>query len=242
MNDINSPSHRNWDHPDVNNYEETITLKIPGYKLLYDMLDHLLTAQWGERLSANILVVGAGGGQEIVTLGGKHKSWDFTGVDPSKRMLDIASQRIEFAGLEAQVSLIHSELQELASDKLFDAATCLLVHHFIKGLEQKKQLLRDIANRLQDGAPFFIAALNGDVTTESWSMQMKAWKSHMLANGIPTQEWEWFESSIGVASHPIPALELEALLRDAGFSNVTRYFGSYLIDGWFATKNGGVGN
>ncbi|AJS60447.1 class I SAM-dependent methyltransferase [Paenibacillus sp. IHBB 10380] len=240
MSDLNSFIHRNWDHPDVNKYEETIALKIPGYHLLYDMLDHLLTAQWGEQLSAHMLVVGAGGGQEIVTLGGKHKSWKFTGVDPSERMLDIASRRIEFAGLKDQVSLIHGELHELALDKLYDAGTCLLVHHFIEGLEQKKQLLQDIANRLHDGAPLFIAAINGDVTKESWSLQMNAWRSHMLDNGIPTEEWERFESSIGVASHPIPAVELEALLRDAGFSNVTRYFGSYLIDGWFAIKNGSV--
>lgn len=236
-------NNRGWNHPDVDKYIETITLKIPEYHLLYNMLDELLTAQWGERQLANMLIVGAGAGQEIVTLGEKHKEWHFTGVDPSKRMLDIAKRRTELAGVDALVSLFQCELHEVAADKRYVAATCLLVLHFVEGYEQKKQLLGDIANRLQEGAPFFVAAINGDLTTESWSIQMRAWKSHMLTNGISEEEWEeWeqFERSFGETSYPIPAEVMEALIRDAGFSVVTRYFGSYLIDGCFAIKNGSV--
>lgn len=32
--------------------------------------------------------------------------------------------------------------------------------------------------------------------------------------------------------------ELQALLASSGFSGVTRFFSSYLIDGWFAVKHG----
>lgn len=60
----------------------------------------------------------------------------------------------------------------------------------------------------------------------------------MLAGGISPEEWEQFAGSIGVTSHPIPAGAQEEMLREAGFGGVTRFFGSYLIDGWVAFRNG----
>lgn len=58
----------------------------------------------------------------------------------------------------------------------------------------------------------------------------------MLENGISLSEWNNFESSMGKESDPIPESELEALLTEAGFEHVTRFFGAYLIDGLFAVK------
>lgn len=56
-----------WNHPDVYQYEKKIPLKIPCYEMLYDMMDRLLTVRLSED-AANVMVVGAGGGQELVTL------------------------------------------------------------------------------------------------------------------------------------------------------------------------------
>ncbi|MNI77390.1 hypothetical protein D3C73_1336810 [compost metagenome] len=58
----------------------------------------------------------------------------------------------------------------------------------------------------------------------------------MLGNGIAEGEWEMFAGTFGVTSHPFPATEIEDLLRQAGFGKITRFFGSYLIDGWMAVK------
>ncbi|GGF68682.1 methyltransferase [Paenibacillus albidus] len=240
MNESRKDIPRSWEHPDVQQYERTIALKIPGYPLLYNMLDRLLSVHLEAHHTANILIVGAGGGQELVTLGA-HESWSFTGIDPSKAMLEIARNRMAAAGLGARVTLHQCDLHNLAYGNPYDAATCMLVLHFLKGKEQKLQLLREIASRMQAGAPFFAAAIQGDIRTEAWSLQMKAWKTHMLDNGITLEGWDQFDSSIGVTSHPIPADEIEALLLEAGFTGVNRYFTSYLIEGWFAIKKAGAG-
>ncbi|MNN89095.1 hypothetical protein D3C81_2068630 [compost metagenome] len=58
----------------------------------------------------------------------------------------------------------------------------------------------------------------------------------MLRSGIELSQWEQFAGSFGVTSHPLPADEIEGLLEQAGFGLVSRYFGSYLIDGWMAVK------
>jgi tRNA (cmo5U34)-methyltransferase len=239
MTDINTPM--DWNHPAASSYEQTISLKIPGYLLLYDMMDRLLTAQLAEAPAApSFLIIGAGGGQELVTLGARHESWTFTGVDPAEPMIVAAKRRMEQAGLQERVTLIHGEIDRLPANERFDAATCLLVLHFIKGTEQKKRLLHRIAEHLNDGAPLFVAAINGRVGTASFTIQMQAWKSHMLANGISLEDWNRFERSMGVESDPIPVCELEDMLKELGFEQITRFYGAYLIDGLFAIKRGNV--
>ncbi|MFF2907882.1 class I SAM-dependent methyltransferase [Paenibacillus sp. NPDC057934] len=228
---------RNWEHPDIYTYEETIALKIPGYHTMYDMLERLLAARCGNQSSANVLIIGAGGGQEIITLGARHKNWNFTGIDPSECMLEVASQRIKEASLEQQATLLHTGLEGFPPHKPYDAATCMLVLHFVKEREQKKQLLAQIADHLKPGAPFFLASINGAVGSEAWSHMMKAWQCHMLDQGISNTDWQKFAESIGVTSHLIPSQEVELLLQEAGFSTISRYFGSYLVDAWFAFKN-----
>ncbi|WP_138754772.1 class I SAM-dependent methyltransferase [Paenibacillus sinopodophylli] len=235
-----SDTSMDWNHAHAGNYEHTIALKIPGYHLLYDMMDRLLTAQLSQNgeEAAHILVVGAGGGQELSTLGTHHKHWSFTGVDPSAPMVLAARERAEQAGLLDRVALVHGEIDRLVPASRYSAATCLLVLHFVKGREQKLKLLQSIAERLDTGSPLFIAAINGKLGTEAFSIQLLAWKSHMLDNGISLPDWEKFVSSLGAESDPIPAADLEAMLEEAGFEQVTRFFGTYLIDGMFAVKRG----
>ncbi|MCR8996297.1 class I SAM-dependent methyltransferase [Brevibacillus halotolerans] len=233
----NTNTAMSWDHPDVKRYEKTISLKIPGYFHLYEMTDHLIAAQLqGENSSCDVLVVGAGGGQEIVTLGGRHEAWTFTGIDPSAHMLEIAKSRAETIGLGERVSLIQGRLEQLSLEDQYDAATCLLVLHFVKGLQQKQELLQRIGERLKPGAPFCFASFHADTNTDTFHIQMQAWKSHMLENGIPQEDWERFEASIGLQSDPIPSSVVQELLEQSGFTHATRYFGSYFIDGWFAIK------
>ncbi|MCP1359311.1 class I SAM-dependent methyltransferase [Aneurinibacillus migulanus] len=235
MNDTHIPM--SWDHPDVYRYEETISLKIPGYHHLYDITDRLMTAQLNPSTSsAEVLIVGAGGGQELVTFGSRHEDWLFTGVDPSARMLEIARLRVERAALGPRVSFRQGTIEQLSPDHLFDAATCLLVLHFVKGLPQKQELLHRIAERLKPGAPIFLASINGEPNTAAFTVQMEAWKSHMLDNGIPIQDWERFAASLGRESDPVRDSVVRGLLEEAGFTQITRYFGSYLINAWFAVK------
>ncbi|KAA6449390.1 class I SAM-dependent methyltransferase [Bacillus swezeyi] len=223
-----------WNHPDVYQYEKKIALKIPCYHMLYEMMDRLLTVRLDQG-AARVMVVGAGGGQELLTLGRRHPDWLFTGIDTSANMLHLARQRLKIAGIQLNADFIEGEVKQLERKHQYDAATCMLVLHFV---QDKRKFLQHIADRLAEGAPFFIAAIQGDLDSESFWWQMRAWKEHMLANGIAEQEWERFADSIGRHSHPIPAEEVEAMLIESGFTNVTRFFSAYLIDGWFAVKGG----
>lgn len=227
-----------WEHPAVYHYEQTIPLKIPGYASLYEITSRLLNAQSNEgvKSTADILVVGAGGGQECVTLGAEHEDRTFTGIDPSERMLEIAARRVEAAGLKQRVTLIQGTIENLPPGRLYDAATCMLVLHFIQGLSAKLQLLRGIAERLKPGAPLFLSSINGEPGTNALDLQMRTWVRHMHDNGVSRVETARFAESIGTTYDPIPAIQVRELLREAGFEQVSSYFGVYLIDAWVSTR------
>ncbi|MGG1658341.1 class I SAM-dependent methyltransferase [Brevibacillus sp. NRS-1366] len=227
-----------WNDPIVIRYEKTIPLKIPGYTHLYEMTDRLIATQLTVDAPKRILVIGAGGGQEIVTLGSRHANWGFTGVDPSAQMLELAKRRTAAADLTERSFFVEGTIEDLPEEQEhnYDAATCLLVLHFLKGLQLKKDLLQEIAKRLKPGAPFCLAAISGDPHTAAFSVQMSAWKRHMQDNGIGIPEWERFAASIGNESDPVSATVVQALLEEAGFREPTRYFGSYLVDAWFAIR------
>ncbi|WP_083677843.1 hypothetical protein [Paenibacillus sp. FSL R7-0337] len=51
-----------WEQADGDQYIQSISRKIPGYQLQYDLMDTLLTARLDKREKPRLLVVGAGGG------------------------------------------------------------------------------------------------------------------------------------------------------------------------------------
>ncbi|KUP24959.1 class I SAM-dependent methyltransferase [Paenibacillus sp. DMB5] len=236
MNKATNGTANPWEQADGDRYTSNISRKIPGYQLQYELMDTLLTAQLDQREQPGLLVAGAGGGQEIVTLGRSHPDWHFCGLDLSASMLETARQRIAAAGLADQAELHQGDLRSWSGGGEYDAATCMLVLHFVQGRENKLALLQAISARLKTNAPLFISAINGDPASEAWRVQMAGWRLHMLRNGVGHEQWEAFASSFGVTSHPLPAEEMELLLEQAGFMLLTKYFGSYLIDGWMALK------
>ncbi|MED3726005.1 class I SAM-dependent methyltransferase [Priestia filamentosa] len=220
-------SNMNWHSDEVYNYQAKIPLKIPGYDELYKMMNYLMSVYVSsENKHIHMLIVGAGGGQELITLGNRNKGWAFTGVDPSIKMLGIAQQRSKKAGINA--TFIHGEV-EIITGK-FTGATCMLVLHFLKEAEQEK-LLKEISERLKSGAPLFVASIVGKKGRE-FQWQMKAWKEYMLSNGIPIEEWLNFEKSIDNTIHLISSAKMKHLLNRSGFTKVTKFYKGFLVEGW----------
>jgi len=245
----------NWNHPHASQYPETIAAKIPGYANLYEMGVKLLGAaldptHQGKGHDAHLLIAGAGGGQELETFGAAEPQWTFTGVDPSPVMLERARRRIEGSRIAARTQLVLGELKERSEERSepagddflsldtreYDAAACMLVLHFVRGIEAKKQHLQAIADRLKPGAPLLFASLNADFDSTAYPIVMEAWRTHMLSQGIAEEDWLRFATSPGIQSDPIPSSVVEQLLEECGFRHAERYFGAFLIDGWLAFK------
>ncbi|HDX9627157.1 TPA: class I SAM-dependent methyltransferase [Bacillus cereus] len=226
-----------WNDCTVHTYERTIPLKIPGYFTLYDMMNHfLLTTFPKENMNPNLLVIGAGGGQEILSISKQNSNLSFTGVDPSESMLQLAKKRIKNEGIQNHVHLVHGTIHTLLPNQLFDAATCMLVLHFVPTIKEKKELINEISSYLKPGAPFFLSSINGIPHTSMFSAQLHAWRNHMIQNQIPLKDWDRFENSFETEIFPISENNLLTIMEECGFTQITRFFTSFLIDGYVACK------
>ena len=114
----------------ASDYDARITKLIPGYQLLHQLVAEKIALELED--NAHILVVGAGTGSDILALNQVNPTWGYTAVDISKDMLDIATNRIELAGISQKVKFVVGEVKDLDNYQSFDAALCLFVLHFIK--------------------------------------------------------------------------------------------------------------
>ena len=213
-------------------YDKGIRRALPTYDALFRMVQSFLRANVED--SANVLVIGAGGGNEIVTFGKANPTWTFSGVDPSEAMLEVALQKAENEGIEERVSIHTGTIEEIEFNETFDAATCLLVLHFVETIEEKLSLLKTVRERLKPGSPFVLVSMFGDQSNPEFDERMNLWKSIWLDLTDLTQEdVEAMEESVRELSF-IPASQMEELLNQAGFERVTQFFSTTLFGGWIA--------
>ena len=65
-----------FDRTRSSRYDQKIRASIPGYEALHAMVDDFLSPALPE--TARVLVVGAGTGMELLSLGAAHPGWRFT--------------------------------------------------------------------------------------------------------------------------------------------------------------------
>jgi tRNA (cmo5U34)-methyltransferase len=212
-------------------YARETPLKVPGLADLHRMAMLLLAERAGP--AAKILVVGAGGGLELKAMAEARPGWRFVGVDPSAPMLDIARQT---AGAFAErIDL----LQGIAADAPmgpFDGATCLLVLHFLAA-EERLATLKQIRRRLKPGAALVVAhhsRLDGG--------NIERWLARSIAFGDRVgHDPARAAASAAVMAERLPLLTIvedEALLAEAGFTDVSLFYAALSFRGWVAVAGG----
>lgn len=212
-------------------YEENARNSIPTYDMLFSMVQSYFRAQLGGK-HASLLVVGAGGGNELSAWGPSNPKWAFTGVDPSKEMLQMALDKSMQLGLEDRVQLIQGTVANLpVVDSKFDAASCILVLHFIKDVQQKLELLKTIKDKLKPGAPFVLVTAYGDPAGAELQDRINVWKSFFYDVGYDSSKLDEMGKGIMNISF-IPEHHIEQLLEESGFIKITRFYSTGLFAGW----------
>ncbi|WP_078394774.1 class I SAM-dependent methyltransferase [Shouchella patagoniensis] len=212
-------------------YEKNARMSIPTYDGLFKMIQSYFRAQFINQ-DASLLIVGAGGGNELATWGPSNPTWSFTGIDPSEEMLAMAQEKVDTLGLEKRVSLIQGTLNDLpATETMFDGVSCILVLQFIEEYDQKRALLNQIRKRVSSGAPFVLVTAYGDRDSAELQQRIEIWKSFFLDNGFDQTKVNGMGKTIMNLSFT-PEDQLIALLKEAGFTNVTRFYSTGLFGGW----------
>jgi tRNA (cmo5U34)-methyltransferase len=206
-------------------YAKAPPRQVPGFAGLHRMMSLLLE----ERVPANgrVLVLGAGGGLELEALAEAHHGWSFDGVDPSAEMLKVAEQTA--ASHRTRIRL-HEGTIDAAPEGPFDGATCLLTFHFIPRAE-RLPTLRQVRRRLKPGAPFVVAHMSFSQTEPERSRWIAR---HVAFGGTDPKHAESARHAIATKLSILSPEEDEAMLREAGFVDVSLFYAGFSLRGWVA--------
>lgn len=214
--------------PATHSYADGPPRQVPGFAGLHRMTTMLLA----ERMPGDgrVLVLGAGGGLELKAFAEAHPDWSFDGVDPSADMLRLASETV--APYADRVRL-HQGYIESAPEGPFDAATSLLTFHFIPR-EQRLETLRQIRRRLKPGAPLVLAHISFPQSEPERSMWIARHVAFGAPHGTDPAQLQSSREAIGTRLSILAPEEEEAMLREAGFSDVSLFYAGFSFKGWVA--------
>lgn len=220
----------NFDAKMATEYNRGIRRTLPTY----DALFRLVQAYFRKNIDANsdILIVGAGGGTELATLGPENPGWSFTAVDPAPSMLDLARHKAEQVDLTDRVHFIEGTVDQVEETNLHDAATFMLVLHFIEDDAVKLQQLKSIRKRLKKGAPFVLSTMYGDRESAEFEELFSLWRAYWLdTTNLSEAEVDEMEKTVRKLSF-IPEEKIIEMLDEAGFGNIAKFFTTNMFGGW----------
>ncbi|MBK1881258.1 class I SAM-dependent methyltransferase [Luteolibacter pohnpeiensis] len=218
-----------FDRERAANYDQ-FTGRIPG---LRDTMLHFLGAVMADLpADSRILCVGVGTGNELIFLAKLYPDWTFVGIDPSEPMMNICRTKVAEAGLADRCELHTGYLDSLALDRGFDAATCLLVSHFLMETSERQELFANIAKHLKPGGMLVSADLATAIDTPAYRALTAPWFRLLLPPEATQKDFENARSAHGTAVALLDPVEVESLIQSAGFTQPVRLYQCLLIHGW----------
>lgn len=216
-------------------YDRRVREAIPGYEALHQLSCMVLAECSGGQ--GRVLMVGAGTGGECVALAQACPSLHVVGVDPAGDMLVHAERKVADHGLNARVRLYPSKVSDLPKFEPFDAATLLLVLHFLPDDGAKQELLKDIAEHLKPGAPLILADLFGPGWGDAWQAELRLfWGNLQKSAGIPAEDIARGFKHVDRNIHPVTEARLAELLDQAGFTPPQPFFRALCFGGWLTRR------
>lgn len=208
-------------------YAEGPAKLVPGLADLHRMTALLLAE--AAPSEADVLVLGAGGGLELRAFASARPGWMFTGVDPSAAMLDLAGRTL--GPLAPRARLICGTI-DLAPPGPFDGATAILTLPFV-GADDRLATLRALRRRLRPGARFVMAHHSFPRGPAEDAVWMARYAAFAALSGIPPNPAS--QAAMLARLTILPPEAEEALLREAGFQDISLFYAALTFRGWVAT-------
>lgn len=219
-----------FDENTATEYDKGIRRTFPAYDSMFRLVQTYLRAHTPAH--ANLLLIGAGGGNELTAFGPTNPTWTFTAVDPAAPMLDIARMKATNLELGNRVEFIEGTVDTIDHANTYDAATCMLVLHFIPDIDEKLHVLKKIRQHLSSGAPFVLASMYGDANDPAFDELFELWKAYWLdSTSLSQAEVDDMEKTVRGLSF-IPEEEIVRLLQEAGFNKIAKFFMTNMFGGW----------
>ncbi len=207
-------------------YNNFVEAWIPNYHYFLEILPKILSSV----ACKTILVAGCGNGNEIESLVKADQDWQVLGIDTSPDMLIQAREQLDNL---SNVQLVEGLVSDLAKSEKFNAATLLLVLHFLEDNGEKLKILKDISDRLVPDAPFVLLDITGNES--EMDVNVGILKS-LLPNSLDPEKMNERLRRIRHDLFPISEERLSELCVEAGFQAPVRFFQSAMYMGWITRK------
>jgi tRNA (cmo5U34)-methyltransferase len=207
-------------------YNQFVETWIPNYHYFIDNLPKLLR----ETENKDLLVVGCGTGNEIERFVHAAEQWKITGIDPSPEMINQAVQKLSNFD---KVNLIEGLVSDLDKSHRYGAATLLLVLHFMDDNGTKFSLLKNIAERLEIGAPLILLDITGNRKQIKENLEVLRL---LLPNNLDKEGIKNRLNRIENELHAVSEERLRELLGEAGFEAPLRFFQTSIYMGWMTRR------
>jgi tRNA (cmo5U34)-methyltransferase len=156
-------------------------------------------------------------------------------------MLDICREKMVRQGIAERCGFHEGYVDSLPETAAFDAATCLLVAHFILDRNERIHLYRQIADRLKPGGVLINSDLSADRGSPSYRYYLTLWQQVWLDSGHVADKdqamdrmMEEFDRKVAL----LPPAEVGELLAAAGFlETASSAFQFLLIHAWVSFKS-----
>ena len=184
---------------------------------------------------AQVLCVGVGTGAEMLSLAQEFPQWQFTAVEPAAPMLAVCRKRAEDAGIADRCTFHEGYLDTLPATPPFDAATAILVSHFIVDSEAQRGFYRKIAARLCPDGFLVSAALVSDPAAASPAL-LDVWMQMQKYSGVAAEQREAMRGGYGKTFAAQMPHEVEDIIESGGFTPPVQFFQALMIHGWYAKR------
>lgn len=202
---------------------------IPFYPQLLGSLPQLITTDSMTAVE-KVLVVGSGTGNGVLALAQQRPNWKILGIDPSADL--VAQAREKLSGF-AVVDLREGYVQDLPEQTQYDAATLMLVLHFLPDDGSKLELLMAIAKRMKPGATLVLADIYGSERELAAGLQLLR---RLLPLHLDKDTVDQRMAMLPQRIKYISEARLSELLIQSGFEPPRRFFQAAIYGAWLTRK------
>jgi tRNA (cmo5U34)-methyltransferase len=185
---------------------------------------------------ARILCIGVGTGAEILPLAQAFPEWTFLGLDPSAEMLEVCAERLKAAGVLERCQLVHGYVQDAPAGEHFDAASSILVGHFVKR-EERLGFYGEMTSRLRRGGYLVDTEISYDLSSPEFPSMLKNWQQVQRLMGATAESLASLPAVLRDVLTVLSPAEIESHLRQSGIAMPVRFFQAFMIAGWYGTKD-----